>query len=257
MYCRGNACRYISLYHFSFTLFLSLWQASRLLLFLTLERTYFRGFQVLPHAPPGQELSPQAIAKSFLSLDWNPMDSSSSHNLGRNALSSVPLPPASSTSQPIPSSSRQHLAPIPPIVVQYEELDEKTGCSLPSADAVKGLRDGLEGISPHNLHPQSSHPQSLHPDAISSHTRSQQLRVPAPPSLTASPVIPSSWTAPIPSYTRPRGLRITNLLKPWIPIILYALTSLTFLVAISFWKVEVFEGASRPRISISAAPPLS
>ncbi|KAI0736390.1 hypothetical protein BC629DRAFT_1301304 [Irpex lacteus] len=44
------------------------------------------------------------------------------------------------------------------------------------------------------------------------------------------------------AYTRPRGLRIANILKPWIPIILYAITSLGFVAAISFWKAEVFQG---------------
>jgi len=43
-------------------------------------------------------------------------------------------------------------------------------------------------------------------------------------------------------YIRPRGLRISNLIKPWIPLILYGITSLGFLVAIAFWKNEVFQG---------------
>ncbi|KAJ3935511.1 MAG: hypothetical protein NXY57DRAFT_989586 [Lentinula lateritia] len=42
------------------------------------------------------------------------------------------------------------------------------------------------------------------------------------------------------SYIRPRGLRITNLIRPWLPIILYALTSLIFLIAIAFYKAELF-----------------
>jgi hypothetical protein len=42
------------------------------------------------------------------------------------------------------------------------------------------------------------------------------------------------------SYTRPRGLRIANLIKPWIPIILYGLSSLCFVIAIALFKTEVF-----------------
>ncbi|THU81831.1 hypothetical protein K435DRAFT_618766, partial [Dendrothele bispora CBS 962.96] len=42
------------------------------------------------------------------------------------------------------------------------------------------------------------------------------------------------------SYKRPRGLRICNLLKSWSPVIAYALTSLAFLVAIAFYKTELF-----------------
>ncbi|KAJ3756785.1 hypothetical protein EV360DRAFT_84647 [Lentinula raphanica] len=37
-----------------------------------------------------------------------------------------------------------------------------------------------------------------------------------------------------------RRLRIANLLRPWLPIILYALTSLVFLIAIAFYKAELF-----------------
>ncbi|KAL6299111.1 hypothetical protein BKA93DRAFT_742866 [Sparassis latifolia] len=65
--------------------------------------------------------------------------------------------------------------------------------------------------------------------------------LPLPPSHTSSPSI-SSWSAPTPSYTLPRRHRIANLLKPWFPIILYAATSLVFLVAIAFWKEPVFQG---------------
>ncbi|KAF5369884.1 hypothetical protein D9758_001214 [Tetrapyrgos nigripes] len=42
------------------------------------------------------------------------------------------------------------------------------------------------------------------------------------------------------SYKRPRGLRITNLLRSWAPVIAYAATSLGFLVAIAFYRTELF-----------------
>ncbi|KAF5388037.1 hypothetical protein D9615_000235 [Tricholomella constricta] len=42
------------------------------------------------------------------------------------------------------------------------------------------------------------------------------------------------------TYTRPRGLRIANLIRPWIPLILYAFTSLAFVAAIAFYRDEVF-----------------
>lgn len=43
-------------------------------------------------------------------------------------------------------------------------------------------------------------------------------------------------------YVRPRGLRIWNLFKKWSPVLAYAATSLGFLVAIAFWKNQVFDG---------------
>ena len=39
-----------------------------------------------------------------------------------------------------------------------------------------------------------------------------------------------------------RRLLLRERLKPWIPFFLYALTSLGFVVAITMWKVEVFQG---------------
>ncbi|KDQ64801.1 hypothetical protein JAAARDRAFT_28438 [Jaapia argillacea MUCL 33604] len=74
-----------------------------------------------------------------------------------------------------------------------------------------------------------------------SHNSSQ----PSPHYRAPSPLlipVRSSFAPTSSSYTRPRGLRIANLLKPWIPLILYAITSLAVLVAIGFWKSEVFQG---------------
>ncbi|KAE9410278.1 hypothetical protein BT96DRAFT_961753 [Gymnopus androsaceus JB14] len=60
---------------------------------------------------------------------------------------------------------------------------------------------------------------------------------------------PSSHPAPLPlpripsqsqGYTRPRTLRISNLIRPWLPVIFYAFTSLGFLVAIVFYKAQLF-----------------
>ncbi|KAK2466354.1 hypothetical protein APHAL10511_001996 [Amanita phalloides] len=41
-------------------------------------------------------------------------------------------------------------------------------------------------------------------------------------------------------YTRPRGLRILNLFKSWLPIISYVATSLGFLLAIALYRDQVF-----------------
>lgn len=67
-------------------------------------------------------------------------------------------------------------------------------------------------------------------------------RQPSPFQRGPSPLLLVSKPYTSPQYTRPRGLRISNLIKPWIPLILYGITSFGFLVAIMFWKKEVFEG---------------
>ncbi|KAJ7742426.1 hypothetical protein DFH07DRAFT_890964 [Mycena maculata] len=58
--------------------------------------------------------------------------------------------------------------------------------------------------------------------------------------LSTPPPTPSSSQNRTAAYSRPRGLRIANLLKPWLPLIIYALSSLTFVVAIAFFKTPVF-----------------
>lgn len=75
-----------------------------------------------------------------------------------------------------------------------------------------------------------------------------------PPSLRSSrashPQLTSSRPMPLhcarsshPSrYVRPRSLRVWNLFKQWSPVLAYGATSLGFLLAIAFWKTEVFDG---------------
>ncbi|KAF9246960.1 hypothetical protein BU15DRAFT_38729 [Melanogaster broomeanus] len=43
-------------------------------------------------------------------------------------------------------------------------------------------------------------------------------------------------------YVRPRGLLIWNLFKQWSPLLAYGATSLGFVLAVAFWKTEVFDG---------------
>ncbi|KAI0676890.1 hypothetical protein C8Q78DRAFT_960662 [Trametes maxima] len=98
---------------------------------------------------------------------------------------------------------------------------------------------------------QAPSPVSSIPPWIRANRPSHPRPVPLLPPFSPAPCpIASSWASPasLPSsttYTRPRGLRIANLLKPWIPIILYVMTTLGFLAAVSFWKVEVFQGLDR------------
>lgn len=68
-------------------------------------------------------------------------------------------------------------------------------------------------------------------------------------SLSPIPDIASSHFAlPLPSLHSgylhpPRKIRLCSIVKPWLPVLAYLSTSLGFLVAIAFWKTEVFEGA--------------
>lgn len=145
-------------------------------------------------------------------LDWNPMESSdSTQRLGQpSRIAHSPSYPMalSGSQQPL---AHQHRPQFPLVDLSSEKYDPSR-CLTPSNHAVP--------------FPTSTFPQ---------HT------MPLPPAF--SPSLHCGRTAPI-AYTRPRGLRIANLLKPWIPIILYAITSLGFLAVIALWKAEVFQGES-------------
>ncbi|KAH9963169.1 hypothetical protein BC827DRAFT_1087732, partial [Russula dissimulans] len=40
----------------------------------------------------------------------------------------------------------------------------------------------------------------------------------------------------------PRKIRLWSIVKPWLPVLAYVSTSLGFLIAIAFWKTQVFQG---------------
>lgn len=42
------------------------------------------------------------------------------------------------------------------------------------------------------------------------------------------------------TYSRPKSSRLITQLKPWLPMILYGLTTFAFIVAIAFYKTELF-----------------
>jgi hypothetical protein len=57
----------------------------------------------------------------------------------------------------------------------------------------------------------------------------------------------SQFALPLPSLHSgylhpPRKIRLWSILKPWLPVLAYLSTSLGFLVAIAFWKTQLFEG---------------
>ena len=142
-----------------------------------------------------------------------------------DAASTTPrLGQPSSSSSPAPSPSvYQHSKPPCPYPRQDETyLPEKVDPSL------FPTRPSMPPTSPCPIPPYSA-------------------RLPYPYSSRLAPS--STYNLASSAYTRPRGLLIANHLKPWTPILLYAITSLGFLAAIAFWKAEVFEGVCRQIIT--------
>ncbi|KAI9448282.1 hypothetical protein H4582DRAFT_2068803 [Lactarius indigo] len=78
----------------------------------------------------------------------------------------------------------------------------------------------------------TSHPNNSSPDLPLSpipNTASSQFALPLP-SLHSDYIHP------------PRKIRLWSIIKPWIPVLAYLSTSLGFLVALAFWKAQVFQG---------------
>jgi hypothetical protein len=125
----------------------------------------------------------------------------------------------------------------------------------------KSRLDGVGRVSPLKTEASASPasaPESLftrqHPSRPSSaaslrHLTSHQNN--SSPDLPLSPIpnnASSQFALPLPSLHSdyihpPRKIRLCSIIKPWIPVLAYLSTSLGFLVAIAFWKEEVFQGA--------------
>ena len=160
-----------------------------------------------------------------------------------------PSPPSlllSSTSSPAASQHPPSNTPFRHIPLQEE------------SDTVS------QQIVDHPLSDPSRNPGRLSP-VPSSPARCQGSRIVAhaPRSVGCSGPPP----LPAPFRGRPQGFRIPERLKPWLGIGSWAVTSIGFLLAIAFWKKEVFTGApacrtaharlttqrrSRPTIAASA-----
>ncbi|KII95356.1 hypothetical protein PLICRDRAFT_34203 [Plicaturopsis crispa FD-325 SS-3] len=155
-----------------------------------------------------------------------------------------------------PSPARTASSSRPPSPFRHVQFDEKAAEVTLLADIGEQRQQQRRSPSPLRPSPfnRDTHPSPYHPGAhrslplphAHSSRSSQYPSTPTSVSGLPSPFIraptlgPHQFYRPTQTYTRPRGLRIANLIKPWIPLIMYGMTSLAFLVAIAFWKEEVF-----------------
>ena len=125
----------------------------------------------------------------------------------------------------------------------------------------KSQLDGVARVSPLKTEASASPasaPESLitrqHPSRPSSAASLRQLtshQNNSSPDFPLSPIpntASSQFALPLPSLHSdyihpPRKIRLCSIIKPWIPVLAYLSTSLGFLVAIAFWKAQVFQGA--------------
>ena len=144
--------------------------------------------------------------------------------------SSSPARPVSTS----PSPTHRHSQSPFRYVKESQTMNEKTTLDRTPLSVISDEKRYFHD-SPHAGSSRHYNPSSV-PVTAPHYQGSPIPRQPSPFSRSPSPLlIPSQL------YTRPRALRISNLLKPWIPLILYGMTSFGFLVAIAFWKNEVFQ----------------
>ncbi|KAI0254306.1 hypothetical protein BJV78DRAFT_66122 [Lactifluus subvellereus] len=105
---------------------------------------------------------------------------------------------------------------------QWAAVDEPPSLrhqSRPSAAA------SLRHLTSHHCSASLDHPPSPIPHPTRSHV------------ALPSPSLHTGYLHP------PRKIRLCSIIKPWLPVLAYLSTSLGFLVAIAFWKTQVFQGA--------------
>jgi hypothetical protein len=163
------------------------------------------------------------------------------------SLSLQPLPRSIPIRPHEPTHSSHQRSPSPSRFPRFEEstLSEKSRSDgVDQASPTKAEASTTRAPVPDSLsfHHQSSAPSLRHltshqgcatPDYLLSQipdTASSHLALPLPS-------LHSGYLHP------PRKIRLWSIVKPWLPVLAYLSTSIGFLVAIAFWKTQVFEGA--------------
>jgi hypothetical protein len=124
-------------------------------------------------------------------------------------------------------------------------------------------KSGFDGVAPaSHIKAETSAPRVVDPDPLSLHHHHQSYPSSSSSSIrhltshqstdySLSPIadtMSSHFALPLPSLHSgylhpPRKIRLLSIVKPWIPVLAYLSTSLGFLIAIAFWKTQVFQGA--------------
>jgi hypothetical protein len=167
------------------------------------------------------------------------------------SLSLQPLPGSIPIRPQPPTRSSYQRSPSPSRFPRFEE----------SSVNEKSRPDGVAQTSSTKAETSATRPAP--PDLLSFHHQSRpsssaSLRHliyhqgSASPDYSLSPIPDSDiafshFALPLPSLHSgylhpPRKIRLCSILKPWLPVLAYLSTSLGFLVAIAFWKTQLFEG---------------
>jgi len=150
--------------------------------------------------------------------------------------------------QPISTRVQNHKqseSPFRYLSERLADLSEKDQTPLADISSSSGRRASSNSRATHRSSPSSSRSSTPVPSHHRTHSRqlSQQTRPTAP--------TPQPTNADNGRGRPPRRIgqleshfssSLSARLQPWIPIILYGISSLGFVVAIAFWRTEIFQG---------------
>jgi len=153
--------------------------------------------------------------------------------------------------QPISTRVQNHKQSESPFRYLNERLadgqvfNEKDQTPLADISSSSGRRARSNSRATHRTSPstsRSSTPVSAHHRThsrqLSQHTR-PTAPTPQPPNADNGRERPPRR---IGQLERPFSTSLSTRLQPWVPIILYGISSLGFVVAIAFWRTEIFQG---------------
>jgi hypothetical protein len=181
-----------------------------------------------------------------------PKSSSSAPRSSRHQERSLSLelvPRSIPTTKPPTAHSSHYRSPSPSRFPRFEEtsVSEKSRCDgVLQTPPAKAEASTSWDDAPGSL---SSHHQSRPPSASSlRHLTHQNSACPDYPLSPIPDTASAQFAIPLPSLHSgylhpPRKIRLWSIVKPWLPVLAYVSTSLGFVIAIAFWKTQVFEGA--------------
>ena len=153
-----------------------------------------------------------------------------------------------SPAQPISTRIQNHKQSESPFrylnerLANEQALNEKDQTPLADISSSSGRRASSTSRATHRSSPSNSRSSTPAPSHRSSHSKhlSQHAR-------STTPILQPT-AADNGRGRPPRQLReyerspLSTRLQPWIPVILYGISSLGFVVAIAFWRTEIFQG---------------
>ena len=134
----------------------------------------------------------------------------------------------------------------------FSEKDQTPLADVSSSSA--GRRASSNSRAMHRTSPSTSRSPTPAPSQHRAHSKqpSQPARPTAPnPLLTTADNGRGRPFRRVGQLERSRWCLLATRLQPWIPVILYAVSSLGFVVAIAFWRTEIFQGAVARRTVLS------